>query len=73
MPEVLDYLYACSLFYDKAERIWHERGVFYLANRLDMRDFIMEVKRRSGYVWHEGLLKYAEFVYLKVILAVCTQ
>ena len=68
LPQVLDFLYAVSVFYETAEQVWAQAGVFYYSNRLGLHDFILELKRRLPNGWHDGLLKYAEFVYFKVIL-----
>ena len=45
-----------STFYDCAEEIWDELGVFHYTNRLGFGDFLEELKKRIPSSWHDGLV-----------------
>ncbi len=70
LPDALDFLYAMRLFYNIAEEVWHDFGVFYYSNKLTLNDFVQEIKNRIPKTWHDGLLVYAEHIYFKVIFSI---
>ena len=66
VAEAVDFLYGMRIFYNTAEVIWQELGPLHYMNKLDLRDFIQELRERLPRSWHEGLCKHAEYVYFKV-------
>jgi hypothetical protein len=66
VAEAVDFLYGMKIFYNTAEIVWQETGALHYVCKLSMHDFIQELRERLLKSWHEGLLKHAEFVYMKV-------
>jgi len=66
VPEAVDFLYGMQSFYDAAEGIWQELGVFHYTNRLGFSDFIEELRKRIPKTWHEGLVDYVKHIYFTV-------
>jgi len=63
LTEAVDFLYGMQAFYDAAENIWKEMGVFHYTNRLGFADFLDELKKRIPKTWHDGLIEYVKHVY----------
>ena len=66
LHDAVDFLYGMSLFYDTAEKIWQETGIFHYTLRLNLEDFLTELRRRIPKTWHEGLVEHAKHVYFQV-------
>lgn len=65
VSDAVDLLYAMRVFYDTADEVWKEQGAFHYANRLDLRDFLLELQARLPHSWHSGLEDYAKYVYFR--------
>jgi len=63
LTEAVDFLYGMQAFYDAADNIWKEMGVFHYTNRLGFSDFLDELKKRIPKTWHDGLIEYVKHVY----------
>lgn len=63
LTEAVDFLYGMQAFYDEADKIWQESGVFHYTNRLGFSDFLDELKKRIPKTWHDGLIEYVKHVY----------
>jgi hypothetical protein len=63
LTEAVDFLYGMRAFYDAADNIWKEMGVFHYTNRLGFADFLDELKKRIPKTWHDGLVEYVKHVY----------
>ena len=65
VADAVDFLYGMETFYDAAEEIWAEFGVFHYTNRLGFGDFLEELRRRLASKWHEGLVEHVKTVYFE--------
>lgn len=65
VSDAVNLLYGMRIFYDTADDIWREHGAFHYANRLDLRDFLLELQTRLPHSWHSGLEDYAKYLYFK--------
>lgn len=65
LSEAVDFLYGMRAFYDTAEEIWLELGMFHYAGRLGFEDFLQELRNRIPKTWHEGLVEFAKHLYFK--------
>jgi len=63
VAEAVDFLYGMRVFYDTAESVWEEIGVFHYTNRLSFQDFIQELRHRLPKTWHDGLVEYVKYIY----------
>ena len=63
LTEAVDFLYGMQAFYDAADDIWKDLGVFHYTNRLGFSDFLDELKKRIPKTWHDGLIEYVKHVY----------
>ena len=63
IPDTLDFLYGMRTFYDVADGIWQDTGVYHYTGRLSFVDFIEELKRRMPKSWHDGLVEYVKYIY----------
>ena len=63
IPEALDFLYGMRAFYDVADRVWEELGVYHYTNRLNLNDFVEELRKRMPKSWHEGLIEHVKYIY----------
>jgi len=63
VADAVDFLYGMSSFYDCAEDIWKEHGVFHYTNRLGFGDFLDELRKRIPHAWHEGLVEHVKTLY----------
>lgn len=61
--EALDFLYGMRSFYDTADAVWEEFGVFHYTNRLTFEDFIQEIRKRIPKTYHDGLIDHIKFIY----------
>ena len=50
-------------FYDTAEAIWEELGVYHYSNRLNFTDWINEIRKRIPKTWDDGLTEKAKWMY----------
>jgi len=66
LSDAIDFLYAVRVFYATAEQIWQELGVFHYTNKLNLEDFIQELRDRLPNSWHEGLVQYVKHIYFEV-------
>lgn len=71
LSDAVDFLYGMRAFYDTAEEVWEELGVFHCAQKLSFDDFVQELRLRIPKTWHDGLVEYVKHVYFSVRLAVC--
>lgn len=65
VADAVDFLYGMQTFYDAAEEIWVEHGVFHYTNRLGFGDFLEELRRRIPSSWHEGLVDNVKHLYFE--------
>jgi Leucine-rich repeat (LRR) protein len=65
VADAVDFLYGMQTFYDAAESIWVEHGVFHYTNRLGFGDFLEELRRRIPSTWHEGLVDHVKQIYFQ--------
>ena len=65
VADAVDFLYGMSSFYDCAEEIWRDHGVFHYTNRLGFGDFLVELRKRIPSSWHEGLVEHAKTLYFQ--------
>lgn len=63
VADAVDFLYGMSAFYDCAEDIWRDHGVFHYTNRLAFGDFLDELRKRIPHAWHEGLVEHVKTLY----------
>ena len=63
VADAVDFLYGMSSFYDCAEEIWKDHGVFHYTNRLAFGDFLEELRKRIPHAWHEGLVDHVKTLY----------
>ena len=56
-------MYGLKLFYDIAEQVWEEFGVYHYSNRLNFSDFMNEIKKRIPNTWDDGLTERVKFIY----------
>lgn len=66
VAEAVAFLYGMKSFYDVAEAIWSEVGVFHYTNRLGLKDFIEEIRKRIPHSFEEGSQEYIEHIYFLV-------
>ena len=66
LSDAVDFLYGMRAFYDTAEQIWEELGVFHYAQKLSLDDFVQEIRVRIPKTWHDGLVEYVKHVYFTV-------
>lgn len=66
LSDAVDFLYGVRAFYDTAEQIWEELGVFHYQQKLGFEDFLSELRKRIPKTWHEGLIEYVKHVYFTV-------
>jgi len=66
LSDAVDFLYGVRAFYDTAEQIWEELGVFHYQQKLGFEDFLSELRKRIPKTWHEGLVEYVKHVYFTV-------
>ena len=66
LSDAVDFLYGMRTFYDTAEQIWEELGVYHYTHKLCFEDFLQELRRRIPRTWHEGLVDYVKHVYFTV-------
>ena len=66
LSDAVDYLYGMRAFYDTAEQVWEELGVFHYTQKLCFEDFLQELRVRMPKTWHEGLVEYVKHVYFAV-------
>eukprot|EP00605_Chrysophyceae_sp_TOSAG23-4_P000007 GSChrysophyteH1.ASY1.ANO1.7.1 assembled CDS len=65
VADAVDFLYGMSQFYDCAEEIWKDHGVFHYTNRLGFGDFLDELRKRIPHKWHEGLVDHVKTLYFQ--------
>lgn len=65
VADAVDFLYGMETFYNTADEIWAEFGVFHYTNRLGFGDFLEELRRRLAAKWHEGLVEYVKTIYFE--------
>lgn len=65
ISDAVDFMYGMRAFYDTAEEIWQELGVFHYTQRLGFEDFLEELRLRIPKTWHEGLVEYVKHVYFE--------
>jgi hypothetical protein len=66
LSDAVDFLYGMRTFYDTAEQVWEELGVFHYSQKLAFEDFVQEIRLRIPKTWHEGLVDYVKHVYFTV-------
>merc|ERR1711871_327039 len=63
VTEAIDFLYGMRTFYDTADAIWEELGVYHYSNRLNFTDWINEIRKRIPKSWDDGLTEKAKWMY----------
>jgi hypothetical protein len=66
LSDAVDFMYGMRAFYDTAEQIWEELGVFHYTQKLSLEDFIHELRSRIPKTWHDGLVEYVKHIYFAV-------
>jgi Leucine-rich repeat (LRR) protein len=65
VADAVDFLYGMASFYDCADDIWKDHGVFHYTNRLGFGDFLDELRKRIPNKWHEGLVDHVKTIYFQ--------
>lgn len=69
LSDALRFLYAMRAFYDTAEEVWTECGVFHYTGKLGFDDFLDELKARcnrsTATDWND-IMEYVKHLYFNV-------